>query len=147
MCKLSCFIIMQWIWISLRKSRKYWFSIQFTIHIFQCSSRQVYPMFWQGQVARSKSRVLILYWCGLWMDGNRLHNNVLIHLLVPDINLLIILQQQHQRHFLPSSHCPLERWRGTPMIEWQIIIYYNSNCITIFLLPIPNSIVVLRKYK
>ena len=91
--------------------------------------------------------MLILYWFGLWMDENRLHNNVLIHLLVPDINLLIILQQQHQRQFPPSSHCPLERWRGTPMIEWQIIIYYNSNCITIFLLPIPNSIVVLQKYK
>ena len=49
----------------------------------------------------------------VWMDGNRLHNNVLIHLLVPDINLLIILQQQHQRHFPPSSYCPVERMCGT----------------------------------
>ena len=66
------------------------------------------------------------------MDVNRLHNNVLIHLLVPDINLLIILQQQQHRLFPPSSYCPDERWRGTPMIEWQIIRVRAANDPSVF---------------
>ena len=77
--------------------------------------------------ASSKVKMQSVDIISVWMDVNRLHNNVLIHLLVPDINLLIILQQQHHRLFPPSSYCPDERWRGTPMIEWQIIRLRAAN--------------------